>query len=69
MTADATLDAIALVLAVQADDTEGQAAILANCDGGAVTSTLARLLAEVLAELEVPSGHFRMWGQQAMSRP
>jgi hypothetical protein len=67
--ADSTRDAIAMVLAVRDGDAEGQNAIAANMDAGSVTIALARLLAAVLAELEVPSGHFRMWSQQEMSSP
>lgn len=69
MSADSTMDAIALVLAVREGDTEGRDAILANCDGTAVTVALARLLAAVLAEQQVPAGQFRIWGQQAIAWP
>jgi hypothetical protein len=62
-------DSIALVEAVARDDPKGAGAILRNMDPGPVAVNLAKMLAEVLAEQEIPAEQFRRWAHYAARRP
>jgi hypothetical protein len=66
---DDIADALAAVEAVRRDDSEGLTAVLRHCNAYSVTVTLAKLLAEVGNEFEVPPEHLRRWAENAVRRP
>jgi hypothetical protein len=61
-------DAVALVTAVRAGDSEGASAVLMNADWRAVATVLARLCAEILNEQNVADAYWRAWAEQAVRR-
>ncbi len=72
---DHLADAVALVIAAGGDDREGFGAVARNCDQGAVTVVLAKLLAELAADNAAGHGAcgepecFRAWASEAITRP
>lgn len=66
---DDLADAVALTQAIRADDTEGVAAILRNCNSYATCITLAKLLAVAAEEGQASPDHLRSWAASAVRRP
>jgi hypothetical protein len=66
---DNLADAVALVTAVRAGESEGAAVIMASANWHGVCTALARLCADFLNEESVPDRQWRAWAAQQARRP
>jgi hypothetical protein len=65
---DVLWDAVGSVEAVQESNTAALATVLRHGNLPEITVVLAKLMAELLHEVNAPAGAFREWAPQAASR-